>query len=101
MSENLGHRLERLVDGEEPRDYVLQVNFREDEPPLRIPLTGVTADEAELRRRSLLTEIEHAIEIEAPVMYSESTDADPRAGVAIDPFRVTGVDLVAPFPDQV
>lgn len=81
-------------------DYVLEVHFGEDEPPLRIALPGRTADDAELRRRTLLTEIEHALEIEAPLIWSDSTDEHPQAGVPIDPTRVTQVDLVAPFPGE-
>lgn len=82
-------------------DYVLQVHYGEQDPPVRIPLRGVTADDAEVRRQALVTELEHAREIEAPLVYSDATVAAPEAGVPLDPTRVTGVDLVAPFPDEV
>ena len=77
-------------------DYVLHVNYGDDEPPTQVPLPGCTADDAEVARQSLLREIEHALAIEAPLIYSGATDDDPETGVPIDPTRVTSVDLVDP-----
>lgn len=76
--------------------YVLEVRYGADEPPVRIELAGYDADAAELKRQELVTEIEHAVDIEAPVIYSDATDDAREAGVAIDPVRVTSVDLVEP-----
>ncbi len=78
-------------------DYVLQVNYREDEEPLRITLHGCSPDDAEVAHQALETEIEHARAMNAPVLFSGvATGDDPDAGVPIDPARVTGVDLVEP-----
>lgn len=75
-------------------DYVLQIRYGETEPPLRIPLDGVSPEDAEVRRQELVTEIDHALEIRAPEIYSDATPEQPSAGVAIDPARVTSVELV-------
>jgi hypothetical protein len=72
-------------------DYVLEVHYGEGADPIRIALHGCTPEEAEVARQDLAQEIEHAVEIEAPMMYSDlATD------IAIDPARVTRVDLVEP-----
>lgn len=73
--------------------YALDVRYGEDET-VRVPLPDLDADQAELARQSLLREVEHALALEAPVVYSGATDADPQAGVPIDPNRVTEVDLI-------
>jgi hypothetical protein len=75
-------------------DYVLEVGYSEDEPPIRIELNDYTAEDAEIQRQSLAREIEHALEIEAPRMTWSATGDAPGAGVTIDPTRVTRVDLV-------
>jgi hypothetical protein len=77
-------------------DYVLEVHYGDDEPPVRIELTGCSPDDAETERQSLVTEIEHALQIEAPLIYSKATGDRPHAGTPIDPTRVTSVDLVEP-----
>jgi hypothetical protein len=74
--------------------YALEVHYGDGEPPVRIELPGYRVDDAETARESLIQEIEHAVEIEAPLMYWATTDADPQAGVPIDPSKVTSVDLI-------
>jgi hypothetical protein len=76
--------------------YQLEVHFGDDEPTVRIELPGYDADAAEVARQSLLREVEHALQIEAPLIYAAATDDDPQAGEAIDPTKVTSVDLVDP-----
>lgn len=76
--------------------YVLEVHFGDDEPTVRVRLPGRTADEAELARQTLQRSIEHALQVEAPLVYAEATDADPQAGEPIDPTKVTSVDLIEP-----
>jgi hypothetical protein len=76
--------------------YVLEVHFGDDEPTVRIELPGYDADEAEVARQTLLRDVEHALQIEAPLIYSAATDDDRQAGEPIDPTKVTSVDLVEP-----
>ncbi|MDT4932749.1 MAG: hypothetical protein QOK11_641 [Pseudonocardiales bacterium] len=77
--------------------YVLEVHYGDGEAPVRIELPGYTPEQAETERQALATEIEHALEIEAPVMYyAKGRSSGPDGGVAIDPNRVTSVDLVSP-----
>ena len=76
-------------------DYALEVHYGDGEPPVRIELPGCPAGEAETARESLIQEIEHAVEIEAPLMTWAPANADPEAGAQIDPARVTSVDLIA------
>ena len=78
-------------------DYVLQVNYEQGADPVLVTLRGVSPDEAETAHQALETELEHARSMNAPVVFSGATDADPTAGVAIDPARVTGVNLIAPL----
>ena len=75
-------------------DYALEVHYGDGEPPVRIELPGCRAEDAETARESLIQEIEHAVEIDAPLMYWAPTDSDPKAGVPIDPAKVTSVDLI-------
>jgi len=75
-------------------DYALEVHYADGEPPIRIELPGYRAEGAETARESLIQEIEHAVEIEAPLMYWAPADSDPEAGAAIDPAKVTSVDLI-------
>lgn len=77
-------------------DYALEVHYGDGEPPTRIELPGYAADDAETAWESLLQEIEHALEIEAPVMYWSPANSAPEAGAqaTIDPTKVTSVDLV-------
>jgi hypothetical protein len=77
--------------------YVLEVHYGDGEAPVRIELPGYTADQAETEREALATEVEHALEIEAPLMYfAKGASSGPDGGVPIDPARVTSVDLVSP-----
>jgi hypothetical protein len=73
--------------------YQLEVHFGDGEPTVRIGLPGYGPADAETARETLLHEIEHAIEIEAPLMYWAPANADAEAGQPIDPVRVTSVDL--------
>lgn len=76
--------------------YELEVHFGDDEPTVRVALPGYSADDAEVARQTLLRDVEHALQIEAPLIYAEATDDDSQAGPAIDPTKVTSVDLVEP-----
>jgi hypothetical protein len=76
--------------------YALEVHFGDDEPTVRIQLPGHDADDAEVARQTLLRDVEHALQIEAPLIYSAATEDDPQAGQPIDPTKVTSVDLVEP-----
>jgi len=75
-------------------DYALQVHYGDGEPPTRIELPGYRAEDAETARESLIQEIEHAVEIEAPLMSWAPADSDPEAGASINPATVTSVDLI-------
>lgn len=75
-------------------EYALEVHYGDGEPPTRIELPGYRAEDAETARESLIQEIEHAVEIEAPLMSWAPTDSDPAAGTPIDPATVTSVDLI-------
>jgi hypothetical protein len=80
------------VDADAMSDYALQVNYGDGEPAVRIGLGGCGPDDAETAREALIQEIEHAVEIEAPLMsWAPSDAAEP---VSIDPVKVTSVDLV-------
>jgi hypothetical protein len=74
--------------------YALEVHYGDGEPPVRIELPGLKTDEAETAQETLIQEVEHAVDLEAPLMYWSATGADPDKGVPIDPLRVTSVDLV-------
>jgi hypothetical protein len=73
--------------------YLILVHYGEDEPPVEVPVPD-DPDEAEAHRQALVKEVDHALEMDAPVIYSDATGDDPRAGVPIDPRRVTTIELV-------
>lgn len=75
-------------------DYVLEIRYGEDEPPVQVELSSCTPEEAEDKRRALVEEFEHAIEMHAPPLSLHDIDADLPAGVHVDPARVTDVLLV-------
>jgi hypothetical protein len=75
-------------------DYALEVHYGDGEPSVRIELRGYRTEEAETARESLIQEIEHAVEIEAPLMNWAPPDSDPEAEAPIDPAKVTSVDLI-------
>jgi hypothetical protein len=77
-------------------DYVLQVNYHQGEEPVRITLHDHSPNEAEIAHQAIETEIEHAKQLHAPVIFSGGIDGDPTSGVPIEPARVTGVDLLEP-----
>ena len=74
--------------------YALEVQFGDGEPTVRIDLPGYRAADAETARESFAREIEHALEIEAPLMYWSPSNSDAETGVPIDPVKVTSIDLV-------
>lgn len=73
-------------------DYVLVVHYGESDEPVSVPLRGCTPDDAEVERQALITRIDHAHEINVPEIFAR--DTQPGADIAIDPARVTSVDLV-------
>lgn len=75
-------------------DYALEVKYGDGEPTVRIELPGCPVEEAATARESLIQEIEHAVEIEAPLMTWAPDNADPESGAEINPARVTSVDLI-------
>jgi hypothetical protein len=75
-------------------DYVLEVHYGEDDEPVRVPLVDCDPDDAEVERQALVSRIEHAHDINAPEIFA--TDTPPGSDIAIDPARVTSVDLVEP-----
>ena len=75
-------------------EYALEVHYGDGEPRVRIELPGYGVDDAETARESLIQEVEHAVEIEAPLMYWGATDSDPQTGVPINPAKVISVDLI-------
>ena len=77
-------------------DYALEVRYGDGEPSIRIELPGYRAGDAETAREALIQEIEHAVEIEAPLM--NWAPSDEQAVALIDPARVTSVDLVEAGP---
>ena len=79
-------------------NYALIVHYGDGSDPARVELPDCSPDDAEVARQSLLAEVEHALSIEAPLIYSGATDEDPQAGVPIDPTLVTSVDLVDAEP---
>lgn len=72
--------------------YALDVHYREDEPPVRVPLPDCTPEEAETERQALLTRVEHAVDISAPEIFAR--DEAPGNDVPIEPARVTSIDLI-------
>lgn len=80
--------------------YVLEIHLGTDAAPVRVELTGCSIDDAEAKRQALATEIEHAVEIEAPLIYVDETGAPSSSGTPVDPTLVTSVDLVAPPWDE-
>jgi hypothetical protein len=74
--------------------YAVVVQFGDGEPPTRIELPGYGAADAETARESLAHEIEHALQIDAPLMHWAPTASDAQTRVSIDPVKVTGVDLI-------
>ncbi|MDT4938528.1 MAG: hypothetical protein QOG80_2199 [Pseudonocardiales bacterium] len=75
-------------------DYVIEVQYSDGEPPLRIPLAGYEPDDAELERQYIAHEIEHAREIESPLMLTELRSGPLEEHLAIPVVGVTSVDLL-------
>lgn len=83
-----------INDGTAPSGkYVILVRYAEGEPPVHVPVPTDDPGEAEARRQALVTEVDHALELDAPLLYSDATGDDPVAGVPIDPKRVTSIEL--------
>lgn len=74
--------------------YVILVHYGEGEPPVTVPVPTDDPEAAETRRQALVKEVDHALEMDAPVIYSDATGSDPQVGVPIDPRRVTTIELV-------
>lgn len=74
-------------------NYLLQVHYADRDEPILIKLSDCEPAEAEVERQALAQQIEHAAEIGAPLLYPDSPDGAASA-VALDPARVTRVDLV-------
>lgn len=72
--------------------YALDVHYGEDDPPVRVPLPDCTPEEAETERQALVTRVEHARDINAPEIFAR--DSAPGDDIAVDPARVSSVDLV-------
>ena len=69
--------------------YVLRVNYGETES-VEVPVECDPSD-AETARQALVSRIEHAHELLVPEI--SAGDDPPAADIAIDPARVTSVDL--------
>jgi hypothetical protein len=74
-------------------NYLLRVHYADRDEPIVIKLSDCGPAEAEVERQALAKQIEHAAEIEAPLLYPDSPDGAGSA-TPLDPARVTRVDLV-------
>lgn len=70
--------------------YVLRVNYG-DEATVEVPIDCEPGD-AETWRQALVSRIEHAHQLEVPEI--SAGDEPPLTEIAIDPARVTSVDLL-------
>jgi hypothetical protein len=70
--------------------YVLRVNYGETES-VDVPVE-CDPDDAETLRQALVSRIEHAHQLEVPEI--SAGDDGAAAQIALDPARVTSVDLV-------
>ena len=77
-------------------DYVIEVRYGNGQPTVRIPLRGVSADDAEADRQQIAHEIEHARELQAPCMIDELHSGKLPAHVEIPVDGAVEVDLVDP-----
>ncbi|HJQ44011.1 MAG TPA: hypothetical protein VJ831_13060 [Jatrophihabitantaceae bacterium] len=75
-------------------DYAIEVRYGNGQPTVRIPLSGVTPDEAETDRQLVAHEIEHARELGSPCLIDElrSGPLAERIELAVD--GAVEVDLV-------
>jgi len=71
--------------------YVLRVHYGESDA-VDVPI-DCDPDDAETWRQELVSRIEHAHELRVPEI--NAGDEPPASDIAIDPARVTSVDLVA------
>jgi hypothetical protein len=75
-------------------DYVIEVRYGNGEPPLRVPLGGFSAEDAEIERAYVAREIDHAREIESPLMLTELQSGPLEEHIAIPVDGVVSVDLL-------
>jgi len=75
-------------------DYAIEVRYGDGTPTLRIPLAGVTPDQAEVDLQFVREEIKHAREVSAPCVIDElrSGPLDEHIDVQVD--GAVEVDLV-------
>jgi len=73
--------------------YLLQIHHVDRHEPITIKLSDCGPAEAEVERQALAKQIEHAAEIEAPLLYPQGPDG-AGAAIPLDPAGVTAVDLV-------
>lgn len=77
-------------------DYVLQISYGEDDPPVHVPLTDISPDDAETKRQALTHALQNGVDMHAPPVSLDALDADLPAGIVVDPTRVTDVALIDP-----
>jgi hypothetical protein len=75
-------------------DYEIEVRYGNGEPPLSIPLVGYEPEDAELEREEIAEEIDHAREIESPLVLTELRSGPLDQEIAIPVDGVISVDLV-------
>lgn len=76
-------------------EYLLQIHHAEHDEPIVIKLSDCGPAEAEIERQALAKQIEHAAEIDVPLLYpSPGGDGPPDSAISLDPAKVTRVDLV-------
>ena len=73
---------------------MLEIRFGDGEQTVLVPLPGCTPEQAETKRDAVAQELEHAVEISAPLVSLHDIDPDLPEGIAVDPSRVVEVDLV-------
>lgn len=75
-------------------EYEIVIHLRESDEPARIPLPGVSADDAEADRQALRYEIEQARLAEVPIVMVQTKSGHPASTLNVDPHEVTEIDLV-------
>ena len=63
---------------------------------MRVPLTGLSPDEAEVKRQALVHALQSGVDMHAPPVSLQQLDADLPGDVTVDPTRVTDIALLAP-----
>ena len=75
-------------------DYEIVIHLRESIEPTRIPLPGVSEQEAEAERQALVYDLNHARLAEVPRFTVQTQSGYPSDPLLLDPHQVTEVDLV-------